>query len=306
MPREVFADDYPYLAREEILTFEEIDLLVRSLLPLGIEKIRLTGGEPLVRRDFVQLVKILSQHKVELALTTNGVLLERFAPLLADAGLSRVTVSLDALDDETFQMMTDSDVQVRQILDGIAAAQDVGLGPVKVNTVVRRGVNEHAILDLVDHFQGSGVIVRFIEFMDVGASNGWRMEEVVTAAEIREVIQQKYDLMEVPPDDVSAVAKIWQTEHGDRIGFITSISEPFCGDCTRGRISSEGKFYNCLFADSGYDLKSSIRSGVSEEELRNLVSSVWELRTDRYSEMRGEEMASGPIRLPVEMSHIGG
>lgn len=306
MPREVFADDYPYLAREEILSFEEIDHLVCSLLPLGVEKIRLTGGEPLVRREFVKLVEKLARHDVELALTTNGVLLEKFADPLAEAGLGRVTVSLDALDDETFQMMTDSDVSVSQILAGIEAAKAAGLGPVKVNTVVRRGVNEHAVLDLVEHFRGSGVIVRFIEFMDVGASNGWRMDEVVTAEEIRGIIQEKYGLSAIPPADRSAVAKVWETDEGDKIGFITSISEPFCGDCTRGRISSEGKFYNCLFADSGFDLKSAIRAGADQSEIQNIVTSVWNLRTDRYSESRGKEMSDGRMRLPVEMSHIGG
>ena len=306
MPSEVFDSNYKYLDREEILTFEEIDKLVASLVPLGVEKIRLTGGEPLVRRDFTKLVKMLSRHDVELAMTTNGVLLEKFASELATSGLDRVTVSLDALDDETFKMMTDSDVPVSKILTGIDAAREVGLGPIKVNTVVRRGMNEHAILDIVNHFRGSGVIVRFIEFMDVGASNGWRMDEVVTAEEIRKTLSSEYQLSEIPPKDASAVAKVWETQYGDKIGFITSISKPFCGDCTRGRISSEGKFYNCLFASTGVELKDVLRAGASEADVQELVTEIWDARSDRYSELRGEEMVSGSIRLPVEMSHIGG
>lgn len=306
MPREVFGEDYPYLAREEILSFEEIDHLVASLIPLGIEKVRLTGGEPLLRRDFAKLVKKMSAHDVEVAVTTNGVLLESQAEALADAGLDRVTVSLDALDNETFQKMTDSDVDVSVVLAGIDAAIAAGLTPVKVNTVVQRGLNEHAIQDLVEYFRGTGVIVRFIEFMDVGSSNSWRIEEVITAQEIREILLEKVDLSEIPPKDASHVAKLWQTSEGDKIGFITSISEPFCGDCSRGRISSEGKFYNCLFAENGFDLKPYLRAGASSSEIQDLVRSVWANRSDRYSELRSETQIEGRILLPVEMSHIGG
>jgi cyclic pyranopterin phosphate synthase len=306
MPREVFSEDYPYLAREEILSFEELDHLVSSLIPLGIEKVRLTGGEPLLRRDFVKLVEKISAHDVEVAVTTNGVLLGNQAQSLADAGLDRVTVSLDALDNETFQKMTDSDVDVSVVLAGIDAAIAAGLTPVKVNTVVRRGVNEHAIQEMVEYFSGTDVIVRFIEYMDVGSSNSWRIEEVITAQEIREILLEKFDLMEIPPQDASHVAKLWQTADGDKIGFITSISEPFCGDCSRGRISSEGKFYNCLFAENGFDLKPYLRSRATSSEIQELVHSVWEKRSDRYSELRSEPEIEGRIRLPVEMSHIGG
>jgi cyclic pyranopterin phosphate synthase len=306
MPREVFGEDYPYLAREEILSFEELDHLVSSLIPLGIEKVRLTGGEPLLRRDFVKLVEKISAHDVEVAVTTNGVLLGNQAQSLADAGLDRVTVSLDALDNETFQKMTDSDVDVSVVLAGIDAAIAAGLTPVKVNTVVRRGVNEHAIQEMVEYFSGTDVIVRFIEYMDVGSSNSWRIEEVITAQEIREILLEKFDLMEIPPQDASHVAKLWQTADGDKIGFITSISEPFCGDCSRGRISSEGKFYNCLFAENGFDLKPYLRSRATSSEIQELVHSVWEKRSDRYSELRSEPEIEGRIRLPVEMSHIGG
>ena len=306
MPREVFNEDYPYLAREEILSFEELDYLVASLIPLGIEKVRLTGGEPLLRRDFVKLVEKISAHDVEVAVTTNGVLLESQAEALADAGLDRVTVSLDALDNETFQKMTDSDVDVSVVLAGIDAAIAAGLTPVKVNAVVRRGVNEHAIQELVNYFRGTGVIVRFIEYMDVGSSNSWRLEEVISAKEMRDILLEKIDLMVIPPQDASHVAKLWQTTEGDKIGFITSISEPFCGDCSRGRISSEGKFYNCLFAENGFNLKPYLRAKATSSEIQELVSSVWTKRSDRYSELRSEPEIEGRIRLPVEMSHIGG
>ncbi len=306
MPREVFNEDYPYLSREEILSFEELEHLVSSLIPLGIEKVRLTGGEPLLRRDFVKLVEKISAHDVEVAVTTNGVLLESQAEALADAGLDRVTVSLDALDNETFQKMTDSDVDVSVVLAGIDAAIAAGLTPVKVNAVVRRGVNEHAIQDLVNYFRGTGVIVRFIEYMDVGSSNSWRLEEVISAKEIRDILLEKIDLMVIPPQDASHVAKLWQTTEGDKIGFITSISEPFCGDCSRGRISSEGKFYNCLFAENGFNLKPYLRAKATSSEIQELVSSVWSKRSDRYSELRSEPEIEGRIRLPVEMSHIGG
>ena len=306
MPREVFNEDYPYLAREEILSFEELEHLVASLIPLGIEKVRLTGGEPLLRRDFVKLVEKISAHDVEVAVTTNGVLLESQAEALAAAGLDRVTVSLDALDNETFQKMTDSDVDVSVVLAGIDAAIAAGLTPVKVNAVVRRGVNEHAIQDLVNYFRGTGVIVRFIEYMDVGSSNSWRLEEVISAKEMRDILLEKIDLMVIPPQDASHVAKLWQTTEGDKIGFITSISEPFCGDCSRCRISSEGIFYNCLFAENGFYIKPYLRAKATSSEIQELVSSVWTKRSDRYSELRSEPEIEGRIRLPVEMSHIGG
>ena len=303
MPREVFGSDYSYIAREELLSFEEIDRFVESILPLGIEKIRLTGGEPLLRRDFPKLVEMLSKHDVEVALTTNGILLEKFAEDLAIAGLDRVTISLDALDDETFQMMTDTDTKVSDVLAGIDAAISFGLGQIKINTVVRKGVNEHSILELFNHFRGSGVIVRFIEYMDVGTSNVWQRVEVVTAEEIIEILSTEYDLQPVVNDNSSQVAKLWETPDGDKVGIITSISNPFCGDCSRGRISSEGKFYTCLFADSGFDIKSYIRSGANANELQELIQFVGEGRLDRYSELRDEV---NRIRLPIEMSHIGG
>ena len=303
MPRDVFGAEYTYLDRDEILSFEEIDKFVASVIPLGIEKIRLTGGEPLLRRDFAKLVKILSKHNVEIAVTTNGVLLEKQAKDLADAGLERVTVSLDALDDETFQFITDTDTKVSDVLAGIDAAIEAGLTPVKINTVIRKGINEHSILDIANHFRGTDVIVRFIEYMDVGSSNDWKEEEVVTAADILEILETEYQLQPLDITNKNQVAKSWITNYGNEIGLITSITEPFCGDCTRLRISSEGKLFTCLFANEGFDLKSMLRSGASEKKLRELVSLIWLNRSDRYSEIRGNEKR---IVLPIEMSYIGG
>lgn len=303
MPRDVFGAEYTYLDRDEILSFEEIDKFVASVIPLGIEKIRLTGGEPLLRRDFTKLVKILSKHNVEIAVTTNGVLLEKQAKDLADAGLERVTVSLDALDDETFQFITDTDTKVSDVLAGIDAAIEAGLTPVKINTVIRKGINEHSILDIANHFRGTDVIVRFIEYMDVGSSNDWKEEEVVTAADILEILETEYQLQQLDITNKNQVAKSWITNYGNEIGLITSITEPFCGDCTRLRISSEGKLFTCLFANEGFDLKSMLRSGASEKKLRELVSLIWLNRSDRYSEIRGNEKR---IVLPIEMSYIGG
>ncbi len=303
MPRDVFGAGYTYLDRDEILSFEEIDKFVASVIPLGIEKIRLTGGEPLLRRDFAKLVKILSKHNVEIAVTTNGVLLEKQAKDLADAGLERVTVSLDALDDETFQFITDTDTKVSDVLAGIDAAIEAGLTPVKINTVIRKGINEHSILDIANHFRGTDVIVRFIEYMDVGSSNDWKEEEVVTAADILEILETEYQLQPLDITNKNQVAKSWITNYGNEIGLITSITEPFCGDCTRLRISSEGKLFTCLFANDGFDLKSMLRSGASEKKLRELVSLIWLNRSDRYSEIRGNEKR---IVLPIEMSYIGG
>lgn len=303
MPRDVFGAEYTYLDRDEILSFEEIDKFVASVIPLGIEKIRLTGGEPLLRRDFAKLVKILSKHNVEIAVTTNGVLLEKQAKDLADAGLERVTVSLDALDDETFQFITDTDTKVSDVLAGIDAAIEAGLTPVKINTVIRKGINEHSILDIANHFRGTDVIVRFIEYMDVGSSNDWKEEEVVTAADILEILETEYQLQPLDITNKNQVAKSWITNYGNEIGLITSITEPFCGDCTRLRISSEGKLFTCLFANEGFDLKSMLRSGASEKKLRDLVSLIWLNRSDRYSEIRGNEKR---IVLPIEMSYIGG
>lgn len=306
MPREVFGTDYQYLPRSEILSFEEIDRLVSLLVPLGIEKIRLTGGEPLLRRDFPTLVAMLAKHGVELALTTNGALLAGMAEELVAAGLDRVTVSLDALDEETFQSMSDTETSVAEVLAGIDAAVAAGLGPVKVNAVICRGVNEHAVVDLFEHFRGTDVTVRFIEYMDVGASNQWRAEEVVSGTEILQILSESHEFEPVAESVVGQVAKLWRTKEGDEVGVITSVSEPFCGDCCRARLSSSGELYTCLFAETGFDLKGPLRTGASDRELQELVRSVWLGRRDRYSEERGEVNDGPRLILPVEMSHIGG
>lgn len=304
MPRETFGADFPYLPRSEILDFEEIDAIVRALLPLGIRKIRLTGGEPLLRRDLETLVGLLSHHDVDLALTTNGTLLADKAEPLARAGLDRVTVSLDALDDATFQAMSDSNISVNRVLEGISAAQEAGLGPVKVNAVVQRGVNEHAVVDLARHFHGSGVSVRFIEYMDVGSCNGWSQAEVVSREEILRLLQTEFDLEPVVAQELGEVARRWQhVDGGGEIGIISSVSEPFCGDCCRARLSADGHLYTCLFASSGHNLKEPLRAGSSDSKLRELVTGIWQGRTDRYSEERAE-MNEKTQR--VEMSYIGG
>ena len=304
MPRETFGADFPYLPRSEILDFEEIDAIVRALLPLGIRKIRLTGGEPLLRRDLELLVGMLSRHDVDLALTTNGTLLEHSAAGLARAGLDRVTVSLDALDEATFQAMSDSNISVNTVLEGISAAQEAGLGPVKVNAVVQRGVNEHAIVDLARHFHGTGVSVRFIEYMDVGSCNGWSQAEVISRDEMLKLLHAEFDLEPVVAQELGEVARRWRhVDGGGEIGIISSVSEPFCGDCCRARLSADGHLYTCLFASAGHDLKEPLRAGASDSELRELVTGIWQGRSDRYSEERAE-MTEDVQR--IEMSYIGG
>jgi len=304
MPRETFGADFPYLPRSEILDFEEIDAIVRALLPLGIRKIRLTGGEPLLRRDLELLVGMLSRHDVDLALTTNGTLLADKAESLARAGLDRVTVSLDALDEATFQAMSDSNISVNTVLEGISAAQGAGLGPVKVNAVVQRGVNEHAIVDLARHFHGTGVSVRFIEYMDVGSCNGWSQAEVISRDEMLKLLHAEFDLEPVVAQELGEVARRWRhVDGGGEIGIISSVSEPFCGDCCRARLSADGHLYTCLFASAGHDLKEPLRAGASDSELRELVTGIWQGRSDRYSEERAE-MTEDVQR--IEMSYIGG
>jgi len=304
MPRETFGADFPYLPRSEILDFEEIDAIVRALLPLGIRKIRLTGGEPLLRRDLELLVGMLSRHDVDLALTTNGTLLADKAESLARAGLDRVTVSLDALDEATFQAMSDSNISVNAVLEGISAAQEAGLGPVKVNAVVQRGVNEHAIVDLARHFHGTGVSVRFIEYMDVGSCNGWSQAEVISRDEMLKLLHAEFDLEPVVAQELGEVARRWRhVDGGGEIGIISSVSEPFCGDCCRARLSADGHLYTCLFASAGHDLKEPLRAGASDSELRELVTGIWQGRSDRYSEERAE-MTEDVQR--IEMSYIGG
>jgi GTP 3',8-cyclase len=305
MPKEVYGRDYHFLERRELLTFEEIARLARSFTALGVEKVRLTGGEPLIRRELERLVAMLAEIPgLDLTLTTNGSLLPQKAEALADAGLGRVTVSLDSLDDEVFRAMNDVDVPVERVLAGIEAAAAAGLAPIKVNMVVKRGVNEHSVLPMARYFRGSGHILRFIEYMDVGHTNGWRLDEVVPAAEIATAIDAEFPLEPVEPNYRGEVARRYRYADGaGEIGVIASVTQPFCGACTRARLSAEGRLYTCLFATTGHDLRAVIRRGASDEELAETLAQVWRVRSDRYSEVRSQETASLP---KVEMSYIGG
>lgn len=306
MPREIFGPGYQFLNRTELLSYEEITRLSRIFVAHGVEKIRLTGGEPLIRRDLDSLVSQLSAIPglKDLTLTTNGSLLRAQAKKLKAAGLQRITVSLDSLDDAVFQAMNDAGVPASVVLDGIEAAEEAGLAPIKVNAVVKRGVNDHTIVDLARHFKGTGVIVRFIEFMDVGATNGWKLDNVVTAREIVEAISAEMPLEPAEANYRGEVAQRWRYVDGSgEVGIISSISQPFCGDCTRARLSPEGELYTCLFSNRGHDFRSLLRSGATDAEVAEFLASVWRVRSDRYSELRTEETALLP---KVEMSHIGG
>ncbi len=300
MPREVFGPDFPFLPRADILSYEEIDRLAGLFISLGVEKIRLSGGEPLLRKNLPELISMLALHGVEVAMTTNGVLLPRYAPALSAAGLDRVTVSLDALDEATFAAITDSGHTVAAVLAGIEAAESVGLGPIKINTVVKRGVNEDEVLNLVERFSTREIATRFIEYMDVGTTNGWAMEDVVTADEIRTILS---DLAPIPSQYQGEVAKRYRLPQGGEVGLITSVTEPFCGDCTRIRLSADGHLYTCLFASQGLNLLTPMREGASDDDLLALIESCWMARDDRYSEIRAESSSS---RVRVEMSYIGG
>ena len=305
MPKEVFGRDYPFLPRSELLTFEEIERVARAFAGLGVEKIRITGGEPLVRRDLETLVGLLARiDGLDLTLTTNGALLARKAQVLRDAGLKRITVSLDSLDDDVFRAMNDVDFPVTRVLEGIDAALAAGLAPVKVNVVVKRGLNEESILPMARHFRGTGVVLRFIEYMDVGHTNGWRLDDVVPAAEIVATIDAELPLEPVEPAYRGEVANRWRYLDGSgEIGVISSVTQPFCGDCTRARLSADGQVYTCLFAVKGHDLRALLRGGASDEELAAALADIWRARTDRYSELRSAATADLP---KVEMSYIGG
>jgi cyclic pyranopterin phosphate synthase len=306
MPREVFGRDFQFLERAELLTFEEIARLAQVFVEQGVRKIRLTGGEPLVRRDLPELVGLLAQIPGldDLTLTTNGSLLARLAAPLAAAGLRRVTVSLDSLDDATFRRMNDVDFPVARVLEGIAAAEAAGLAPIKVNMVVRRGLNEDSILPMARYFRERGLILRFIEYMDVGHTNGWRTEDVVPAAEIVDAIDAELPLEALAPNYPGEVANRWRyRDGGGEIGVIASVTQPFCGACTRARLSAEGLLYTCLFAVRGHDLRGPLRAGASDAELAERIGGLWGARSDRYSELR----SAATVGLPkVEMSHIGG
>jgi GTP 3',8-cyclase len=304
MPKEVFGHAYRFLERRELLTFEEIERAARVFAGLGVEKIRLTGGEPLLRRELERLVGMLAAIPgLDLTLTTNGSLLPQKAQALADAGLGRVTVSLDSLDDDVFRGMNDVDFPVARVLAGIETAAAAGLAPVKINMVVKRGVNDDSILPMARYFQGSGHILRFIEYMDVGHTNGWRLDDVVPAAELVARIDAELPLEPVEPAYRGEVARRYRYRDGGEVGVIASVTQPFCGDCTRARISAEGRLFTCLFAVRGHDLRALIRSGASDEEVYAEIGRIWARRDDRYSEIRSENT----IDLPkVEMSYIGG
>jgi cyclic pyranopterin phosphate synthase len=304
MPKEVFGRDYAFLPRAELLTFEEIERVARVLVALGVGKLRLTGGEPLLRRELEVLVgRLAALGDVDLALTTNGAALAAKAQSLAESGLDRVTVSLDSLDDEVFRAMNDVDFPVARVLAGIDAAEDAGL-PVKVNVVVKRGLNEGSILDIARRFRGTGHTVRFIEYMDVGATNGWRLDDVVPAAEIVHTVASEFPLEPVEPSYRGEVAQRYRYEDGaGEIGVVASVTQPFCGDCTRLRLSADGMLFTCLFSVRGHDLRAVLRSGASDDELSDFVRAIWDRRTDRYSELRTADTQS--LRK-VEMSYIGG
>ena len=305
MPKEVFGPGYQFLHRDQILTFEEITRLAGIFVDHGVRKIRLTGGEPLVRRDLPLLVDMLAHiPELDLTLTTNGALLPKYARALKDAGLKRVTVSLDSLDDETFKAMNDVDFPVAKVLEGMEEAARVGLGPVKVNMVVKRGLNDSSILPMARFFREKGYILRFIEYMDVGHTNGWRLDDVVPAGEIIKMISAEMPLEPIDPNYHGEVAERWRYKDGSgEIGVIGSVTQAFCGTCTRARLSAEGKLYTCLFAVKGHDFRALLRGGASDEEISRAIASVWGKRADRYSEVRSENTTSLP---KVEMSHIGG
>jgi cyclic pyranopterin phosphate synthase len=306
MPREVFGPDYPFLAHAEVLSYEEIARLARLFVELGAVKLRITGGEPLVRRELDALVRLLAAIPgvADLTLTTNGYLLGEQAAALAAAGLQRVSVSLDSLDPAVFERMNGVGARVESVLAGIAAAEAAGLSPIKVNAVVQRGVNDHTLADLARHFRGSGHVLRFIEYMDVGTTNGWRLDQVVTAREILAAIDAVFPLEPVGPTYRGEVAQRWRyRDGGGEIGVIASVTQPFCGDCTRARIAADGKLYTCLFATRGFDLRPLMRGGKTDEEILTALRRVWSARDDRYSEIRTSFTSSLP---KVEMSHIGG
>ncbi|TSE36433.1 GTP 3',8-cyclase MoaA [Tepidimonas charontis] len=321
MPKDVFTKDYPYLPHAALLTFEEITRVARCFIAHGVRKLRLTGGEPLLRKNLEILVEQLAALRtiegapLDLTLTTNGSLLKRKARALRDAGLQRVTVSLDGLDDAVFRRMNDVDFPVAAVLEGIAEAQAVGLGPIKVNMVVKRGTNDDQILPMARHFRGTGIVLRFIEYMDVGATNGWRMDEVLPSAEVLHRLQQEFALVPLEPSAPGETAERWGYAGPDgrhdpdlgEIGLISSVTQAFCRDCNRARLSTEGKVYLCLFADRGYDLRALLRTGASDDALISAIGAIWQQRADRYSELRASLPAQARAqRRRIEMSYIGG
>ena len=307
MPKEIFGPHFTFLHREDLLTFEELARLTRIFVRLGVEKVRLTGGEPLLRRDLERLVAQLApiEGLKDIALTTNGSLLTREkARALKDAGLRRITISLDSLDDATFRAMNDVDFPVDRVLEAIDIAADAGLAPVKIDVVVKRGMNDRDVVDLARHFRGTGHIVRFIEYMDVGNTNQWRLEDVVSGREILETLTREWPLVPADANYFGEVAERWLYADGaGEVGIITSVTQPFCGSCTRARLSANGEMYLCLFAGTGYDLRRLLRSRASDEEIESTIATLWRGRDDRYSDLRSEETRAA---RKVEMSHIGG
>ncbi len=321
MPKEIFDKDYAYLKHSDLLTFEEITRMARVFVAHGVQKIRLTGGEPLLRKNLEQLVEQLSALRtpdgqaLDLTLTTNGSLLARKAQALKDAGLKRVTVSLDGLDDAVFRRMNDVDFPVADVLEGIEAARAAGLGPIKINMVVKRGTNAQEILPMARYFKGSGMVLRFIEYMDVGATNGWRMNDVMPSAEVVKLIQSELPLVQLEPSNPGETAARWgyadasgqHDQAAGEIGVISSVSQAFCGECNRARLSTEGQLYLCLFAEKGYDLRSLIRGSATEQDLASAMGHIWQGRSDNYSEQRSSMPADqgAPVKR-IEMSYIGG
>jgi cyclic pyranopterin phosphate synthase len=310
MPKSVFDRDYAFLPQSSLLRFEEIERIVKVFVAHGIEKVRLTGGEPLLRKDLEKLVERLATlttvkaRPLDLTLTTNGSLLSRKAAALRDAGLQRITVSLDALDDDVFRAMNDVDFPVSDVLDGIDAAARAGFRSIKVNMVVKRGVNEHQIVPMARHFRGSGHVLRFIEFMDVGASNGWRLDDVMPSRDVLAAIHSEFPLEPIAAQYGGEVAARWRYLDGcGEIGVISSVTEPFCADCSRARLSTEGRLYTCLFAAAGHDLRGLLRGGASDAQLAGAIAHLWQSRDDRYSEIRSSQTQG--LRK-IEMSYIGG
>lgn len=308
MPAEVYGERYHFMPKEQMLSFEEIDRLARIFVKLGVNKLRLTGGEPLVRQDLHKLIGMLStiENVDDLTLTTNGYLLADQAKALKNAGLRRITVSLDSLDDEVFAKMNGRGFGTKRVLEGIAAAERVGLSPIKLNTVVQKGVNDHTIVDLARCFKGTGHIIRFIEYMDVGNLNGWKLDQVVPSKEVVRMISEQMPLEPAEPNYLGEVAERYRYMDGaGEIGVISSVTQPFCGDCTRARLSTDGKLFTCLFASQGTDLKTPMRKGAADAELEALISSVWGRRVDRYSELRAM-LTAKPASEKIEMFQIGG
>ena len=310
MPREIFGSGYKFVPRNDLLKLEEIARITRLFAGHGVRKVRITGGEPMIRRNLERLIEMLRDIDgiTDISMTTNASMLTlKRAQSLRAAGLSRINISLDAIDEQTFQRINDVDFPVAKVLEGIDNAHAAGFDAVKVNAVIRRGYNEHSILPLAQHFHGTGSVLRFIEFMDVGTTNKWNLEEVIPAAELVEIIDKEMPIESLQPNYSGEVAKRWRySDGGGEVGFITSVTQSFCGDCSRARLSAVGKVYTCLFAATGQDLRGMLRAGASDEELSRLIGRIWSQREDRYSELRGQIPVTAETPPRVEMSHIGG